>query len=244
MAPYSRLAIPAQHTSAQTVQVPSLPDAVCGGASGTDPASFTHVLADVPASWKGRCPLLPRAFAAALLCASLAPPAEAVLPQQRVNPDAKVLADFQKRVQDYVALHKKLEASLPHLPKEANPQQIDNHQRELGKLMREARAGAKPGDLLTPDMQQQVRRLMRQVFKGTQGKQLLGSIFDENPVDVPLTVNGRYPDTVPLSTVPPQVLLNLPTLPEDLEYRFVGRRLILLDTHAHMIADYMDRALP
>ena len=63
-------------------------------------------------------------------------------------------------------------------------------------------------------------------------------------MDVPLTVNGRYPDTVPLSTVPPQVLQNLPTLPEDLEYRFVGRRLILLDTHAHTIADYMDRALP
>jgi hypothetical protein len=202
------------------------------------------VLADVPACWKGTCPVLPRAFAAALLCASLAPRVEAILRQPRVNPDAKVLADFQKRVEDYVALHKKLEASLPDLPKEANPQQIDQHERALGKLMREARAGAKPGDLLTPDMQQQVRHLLRQVFQGTQGKQILSSIFDENPVDMPLTVNGRYPDTVPLSTVPPQVLQNLPTLPEDLEYRFVGRRLILLDTHAHTIADYMDRALP
>jgi hypothetical protein len=208
------------------------------------PASFTHLLDDVPACWKGTCPVLPRAFAAALLCASLAPRVEAILSQQRVNPDAKGLADFQKRVEDYVALHKKLEASLPDLPKEATPQQIDQHQRALSKLMREARAGAKPGDLLTPAMQQQVRHLLRQVFHGTQGKQLLSSIFDENPVDVKLTVNGRYPDEVPLSTVPPQVLLNLPTLPEDLEYRFVGRRLILLDTHAHTIADYMDRALP
>ena len=188
--------------------------------------------------------MLPRAVVAALLCASLAPRAEAVLTQQRVNPDAKVLADFQKRVQDYVALHKKLEGSLPHLSKEATPQEIDQHQRALGKLMHDARADAKPGDLLTPAMQQQVRHLLRQVFHGTQGKQLLSSIFDENPMDVRLSVNGRYPDTVPLSTVPPQVLQNLPTLPEDLEYRFVGRRLILLDTHAHTIADYMDRALP
>jgi len=208
------------------------------------PASFTHVLADVRAYWKGRSPVLPRALVAALLCASLAPRAEAVLSQQRVNPDAQVLVDFQKRVEDYVGVHKKLEASLPHLPKEATPQQIDQRERALGKLMQEARAGAKPGDLLTPAMQQQVRRLLRQVFHGTQGKQLLSSIFDENPVDMTLTVNGRYPDTVPLSTVPPQVLQNLPTLPEDLEYRFVGRRLILLDTHAHSIADYMDRALP
>jgi hypothetical protein len=209
-----------------------------------DPASFTHVLAGVRACWKGWCPMLRRALVAALLCTSLAPRAEAIFTQERVNHDAKVLADFQKRVQDYLAVHKKLEASLPHLSKEATPQEIDQHERALGKLMQEARAGAKPGDLLTPEMQQVVRRLLRQVFHGTQGKQLLSSIFDENPVDMKLTVNGRYPDTVPLSTVPPQVLQNLPTLNEDLEYRFVGRRLILLDTHAHTIADYMDRALP
>ena len=38
-----------------------------------------------------------------------------------------------------------------------------------------------------------------------------------------LKVNGRYPDAVPLSTVPPQVLKGLPNLPEELQYRFVGR---------------------
>ena len=59
-----------------------------------------------------------------------------------------------------------------------------------------------------------------------------------------LQVNMRYPDTVPLSTVPPQVLANLPTLPEDLEYRFVGDRLILLDSHAHIIADYVEKVFP
>jgi hypothetical protein len=186
----------------------------------------------------------PRAFAAALLFGILVVPTAAAAPEQRVNPDAQVLADFQKRVEAYVTLHKKLEGSLPDLPNEATPQQIDQHQRGLSKLMQEARADAKPGDLFTPAMQQLVRRLMAQVFKGASGQQLRRSIFDENPVDMRLAVNGRYPDSVPLSTVPPQVLQNLPTLPEDLEYRFVGTRLILLDTHAHTIADYMGRALP
>jgi hypothetical protein len=188
--------------------------------------------------------VLPRAFAAALLFASVAP-TRAAVPPQRVNPDAKVLTDFQKRVEEYVALHKKLEASLPDLPKEASPRQIDQHQRALAKLMQEARADAKPGDLFTPDMQRHVRRLIAQVFRGTSGRQLRKTIFDEPAAaDVPLIVNGRYPDTVPLSTVPPQVLQNLPTLPEDLEYRFVGNRLIMLDAHAHTIVDYMNRALP
>jgi recombinational DNA repair protein RecR len=57
-------------------------------------------------------------------------------------------------------------------------------------------------------------------------------------------VNGRYPDTVPLSTVPPEVLQTMPKLSEDMEYRFIGDDLILLDTHAHVIADYIENALP
>jgi hypothetical protein len=71
--------------------------------------------------------------------------------------------------------------------------------------------------------------------------------MDENPVNpvaLKLTVNGRYPDTVPLTSIPPQVLQTLPKLSEDLEYRFIGDWLILLDVHAHLIADYIDDALP
>ena len=59
-----------------------------------------------------------------------------------------------------------------------------------------------------------------------------------------LAVNGRYPDDVPISTVPPQVLQTLPKLTEDLEYRFINDNLIILDSHAHVIADYIEDALP
>ena len=71
--------------------------------------------------------------------------------------------------------------------------------------------------------------------------------MDENqasPSAVKLIVNSRYPDTVPLTTVPPQVLQTLPKLTEDLEYRFIGDSLILLDTHAHVIADFIEDVLP
>ena len=44
--------------------------------------------------------------------------------------------------------------------------------------------------------------------------------------------------------MPPQVLQTLPELTEDLEYRFIGDWLILLDTHAHVIADFIENALP
>ena len=38
--------------------------------------------------------------------------------------------------------------------------------------------------------------------------------------------------------MPPQVLQALPKLPEELEYRFIGDRLILFDIHAHIIVDH------
>ena len=56
---------------------------------------------------------------------------------------------------------------------------------------------------------------------------------------VKVAVNGRYPDAMPMSTMPPDMLAALPTLPEDLEYRFVGNRLMLLDVQSHLIIDFV-----
>src|SRR5204862_5580967 len=110
--------------------------------------------------------------------------------------------------------------------------QIDKNQRALEKLVREARATAKPGDIFTPEARPVIKRLLASVFGGPDGKQLKASIMDENqasPSAAKLIVNARYPDTVPLTTIPPQVLQTLPKLTEDLEYRFIGDSLILLD---------------
>lgn len=183
--------------------------------------------------------------------ATSASPASAPATERVVGPltpaDAQALATMNDRLREYVDLHVKLERSLPNLPKEATPAQIDKNQRAFEKLVREARATAKPGDIFTPEARPVIKRLLATVFGGPDGQQLKASIMDENPVDpvaLRLTVNGRYPDTVPLTTIPPQVLQTLPQLTEDLEYRFVGDWLVLLDTHAHVIADFIDNALP
>jgi hypothetical protein len=183
--------------------------------------------------------------------ATSASPASAPATERVVGPltpaDAQALATMNDRLKEYIDLHVKLERSLPHLPKEATQEQIVKNQRAFEKLMREARATAKPGDIFTPEARPVITRLLATIFGGPDGKKLKASIMDENPVDpvaLKLTVNGRYPDTVPLTTIPPQVLQTLPQLTEDLEYRFIGDWLILLDTHAHVIADFIDNALP
>jgi hypothetical protein len=161
--------------------------------------------------------------------------------------DSQALATMTERIKQYLELHDQVEQSLPSRPTEATPEQIDAHQRAFEQAMRGARATAKPGDIFTPEAQPVIRRLMAQVFGGPDGKSLKSSIMDENPanpVALNVTINSRYPDTVPLTTIPPQVLQALPELTQDLEYRFIGDWLILLDVEAHIVADFMKDVLP
>jgi hypothetical protein len=158
--------------------------------------------------------------------------------------DAAALATMNDALKRYVDLHRKLEGNLPALPDEATPEQIDKRQRTLEQSVRKARTSAQPGELFTPEAQPVIRRLLANAFDGPEGRQLMASIQDENSVGMKVHVNMRYPDTVPQSTVPPEVLQTLPGLSEDMEYRFIGRHLILLDSHAHLIADYIGNALP
>src|SRR6185436_19975006 len=92
---------------------------------------------------------------------------------QPVNPDAKTIADFNTRIKAYLELHNKFESTLPKLPPDATPQQMDRHQRLFGPLVQTARAGAKRGDLFNQEMEAYVRRVTRQAFSGKDGKQMV-----------------------------------------------------------------------
>jgi hypothetical protein len=158
--------------------------------------------------------------------------------------DARFVTDFQARVNKYAALHQKLESTLGPFPTGSTPELINTHQRALEHLIVRERAGAKKGDIFTEPIRAYFRRQLLRVFGGPDGPAIRDAIMDENTRAIRLTVNARYPDTLPRSTVPTQVLLALPRLPEELEYRFVGDRLALLDVHSDTVVDFMDRAVP
>ena len=44
--------------------------------------------------------------------------------------------------------------------------------------------------------------------------------------------------------MPPKLLLQLPPLPKNVEYRFVGKTLILYDSLSNLIIDYLPGAAP
>jgi hypothetical protein len=160
------------------------------------------------------------------------------------TPEAQAVVAFKERVVEYVALHEKLEATLPEIPDKATPQQVDFNQRALGELIKTARRDAKPGDFFTPGFQEMLKRVVSEVLRGPDGGTIKASIMDENPGVPQILVNERYPSSVPLSTMPPQLLAPLPKLKGELEFRFLGPRLVLVDTEADIILDFTDEILP
>ena len=157
------------------------------------------------------------------------------------NPTVKT---FEKRVKKYVSLREGLERKLPALSKDAKPEEIEAHKKAFEGMVRSARAGARPGEVFTPDIAGYMRNTMKAEFKGIDRKELRQAVLEADTKGVPLRVNYPYPETKELAQVPPTLLLKLPQLPKQVKYRFVGRHLLLVDRENGLIVDYMKNALP
>ena len=159
------------------------------------------------------------------------------------NPDALVLADFQKRIDEYMKLHEQVAKGSAEMKETRDPAEIREAQTTLAERIRAARKDARPGDIFTPEIRTAFRRLMYPELKGKEGRETKAVIKEDSPKSVPLQVNASYPEGAPLPTVPPTLLANLPRLPDDLEYRIVNRHLILRDVDANLIVDYIPNAI-
>jgi hypothetical protein len=156
------------------------------------------------------------------------------------NPDAQVIAEYKARVDKYVALRNKADDSAPPLKPSNDAAQIKLAPQGLAERIGAARAGVKPGEIFTPEIAAKFRSLLKPPAKETGVKEVLK---EDKPVVVSFKVNGLYPDKEPVVTVPPNMLETLPPLPKDIEYRFIGKHLILRDAKANLIIDYVLNAI-
>ena len=167
-----------------------------------------------------------------------------VVAQENVNPQALALQDFQKRVDDFVRLEKNLAKGLSATKPTTEPETILDRQHELAGKIRAARKQAKQGDIFTPDIAKEFRRLLALARQGQNDTHIKKSLERAEPVRLTLHVNDAYPPDIPLQSTPPSILLNLPRLPPEVEYRIVGRTLVLRDIVANLVIDLIPDAVP
>jgi hypothetical protein len=185
---------------------------------------------------------------------------ETIAPPQTTEMDAETLRKFQREIEEYVELRQSVLKQIPPINAKSTPAEIEAHQKALTQAIIAYRKGAKREDIFRPEVAAAIRRTLHREFASAQGPALLKDIKQGNPkvegnplpqdpskeVKPPVTVavNALYPDSAPFSSVPPSLLLKLPLLPDQVRYRFIGRALILRDTEANVILDYIPDVVP
>ena len=161
----------------------------------------------------------------------------------RVNPDAAAQADFQARLERYLALRQDLASRLKPLAPTANAAELAARQESLAAAVRDVRKDARPGDLIPPAVAAQITRIVRDDFR-RRNPSAARAVLEEVPDSVTPAINKTLPDNAALATMPALLLNNLPRLPDNLQYRFVRRHIILLDGDTRLIMDYIANVLP
>jgi hypothetical protein len=155
----------------------------------------------------------------------------------------QILSDFGTRVRNYVEFRKKKAGSPPKPTTSAA--KLDQNREQMASGIREARSEAKQGDIFTPEIATYFRTHIAASLTGPNGAKIRTSLRDAEPVKgFRPQVNESYPEGVPRQSTPPSLLMNLPRLPKELEYRIVDHDLLLLDAETNMIVDFISGAIP
>ena len=177
-----------------------------------------------------------------LLLIALATPGHSF---ERSSANQTVPAEFVDYVNYYAALQRMAIAELgpPRLCSDA--EQLLRQQRRFANAMREARPIARAGDFFTPAASRYFRARIEAVVWDT-GLDVTTAIeADEGEVAVIPVL--RVWEAVPWNAGPvmwPSMLRALPELPPELEYRFIGRDLVLIDMLGNLVVDVLRDALP
>jgi hypothetical protein len=157
--------------------------------------------------------------------------------------DPTAIQEFNDRVKAYMELRRKVAGDVPDLNSTKDTAKIVAHKQSLSVNLRTARKNAKQGDIFTPAAARQFRRFVNaDLDRRTDAT--ADAILAEVPEKLRLRVNESYPEGAPLATMPPDMLTQLPVLPEEVEYRLLGRHLILRDVGANLILDFVYNVIP
>jgi hypothetical protein len=161
----------------------------------------------------------------------------------KVNAHALALQDFQTRLKAYLTLREELSRKLKPLSSTPSATELTSRQESLAGAMKTARAKAKRGDLVPTLVAEQIATTISEDFRRRNPVAKKGTLKEVPVAPVPV-VNKVYPPGDAMPTVPPLLLKNLPQLPDNLQYRFFGRSIVILDGDLQLIADVIPGVLP
>jgi hypothetical protein len=111
-------------------------------------------------------------------------------------------------------------------------------------LRTKLRPKAKQGELFVPAVANAIRHQVEDAFASPRKDLLMDGLAEQNEAGKatpkPIAIN----QTTDAPKLPPLLIEVLPPLPRQVEYAFAGRTLILKDTDAQVVLDYLPDTLP
>ena len=158
--------------------------------------------------------------------------------------DVAALRMFTRAVNAYVELHRQVEDPLSPTWICSDPEAVAAATKQLGDAIRAARPEAARGDIFVPEVADLFRVRILAAGSERNRTDVPAGLEDEGGPCMPLpAVNSRF--TLAGSTpIGEAVARALPGLPPELDYRFVGRALILVDVNADLVVDVLAEARP
>ena len=186
-----------------------------------------------------------REFALAGLYAGLIASPQEKAPREKMTENPPVLKEFERRVSDYVKLHKTARSEVHPVKATNSPGEIKEYEHRLATRIRVSWPPDRHGTIFDAEISVEFRRLIAATMKSPKGNRIRESLLRAAPAGLPVVrVGDTYPDNLPLQSMPPSLLLNLPKLPPEVEYRLVGNDLVLRDIEANLIVDFVTKAIP
>jgi hypothetical protein len=162
---------------------------------------------------------------------------------QPVNQMGAATLEFHKRVEAYMKIHNEAEGKVPNLKKTDDPVEIAAREKALAEMIMTLRANAPASEIFAKEYQPYFIKIVQDDFADRSAADRK-ALVHELPRNVKVDVNTVYPPTLPLITFPAGLLRKLPDLPPELEYRIVGRNLIMRDVKANLIVDVLRDVVP
>jgi hypothetical protein len=166
-------------------------------------------------------------------------PVAGTIPRQQLPVPAPVLTEFLVRVADYIEVRRDVTAGVSGPVFCSDPEELTRQAAQLAAAIRDARPLATEGTIFTPRVAVFLKARIAHTVR-VAAMDVTTSVGDD---DVVLEVHALLPWGAG-RRVWPVLVEALPGLPQELEYRFVGRHLVLLDAEANLVVDVLRDALP
>lgn len=158
--------------------------------------------------------------------------------------DAVAIEQFNVEIAKYMAIRSALLNEVPGPKPESSAVELNQASDALSAAIRRRRPNARPGAIFTPAVAEAIKRRISEAVRNSNLGPALANIDDEGAGIKAPTIHLRFPDAAQMATMPPAILAVLPALPKELEYRIVGTYLVLRDSDAALLLDFIPGAVP